>query len=49
MFKLYHRSRCKRNFKPVIDRKYPIEKIAEAYTYVASGQKKGNVLIVMDH
>ncbi|HEV8285771.1 MAG TPA: NAD(P)-dependent alcohol dehydrogenase [Chitinophagaceae bacterium] len=35
-------------FKPVIDRKYPLEKIAEAYTYVASGQKIGNVIITMD-
>jgi len=32
-------------FKPVIDRKYPLEKIADAYTYVASGQKIGNVII----
>ena len=36
-------------FKPVIDRKYPLEKIAEAYTYVASGQKIGNVIITMDN
>ena len=35
-------------FKPVIDRKYPIEKIAEAFTYVATGQKIGNVIITMD-
>lgn len=35
-------------FKPVIDRRYPLEKIAEAYTYVASGQKTGNVIITMD-
>ncbi len=35
-------------FKPVIDRKYPLEKIAEAYQYVASGQKLGNVIITMD-
>ena len=35
-------------FKPVIDRKYPLDKIAEAYTYVASGQKIGNVIIIMD-
>ena len=34
-------------FRPVIDRKYPFEKIAEAYTYVASGQKIGNVVITM--
>jgi len=38
----------KGNFKPVIDRKYPLEKIAEAYEYVASGQKIGNVVITMD-
>jgi len=36
------------SFKPVIDRKYPLNKIAEAYTYVASGQKIGNVVITMD-
>jgi len=36
------------NFKPVIDRKYPLDKIAEAYTYVATGQKIGNVIITMD-
>jgi len=29
----------------VIDRKYPLEKIAEAYAYLASGQKIGNVII----
>jgi NADPH:quinone reductase-like Zn-dependent oxidoreductase len=38
----------KGKFVPVIDRKYPLEKIAEAYTYVASGQKIGNVIITMD-
>ncbi len=38
----------KGNFKAVIDRKYPLEKIADAYTYVASGQKIGNVIISMD-
>lgn len=36
-----------KNFKPVIDRTYPIEKIAEAYQYVASGQKTGNVILSM--
>jgi len=35
-------------FRPLIDRKYPLEKIAEAFTYVASGQKIGNVIITMD-
>ena len=38
----------KGQFKPVIDRKYPMDKIAEAFTYVASGQKLGNVIISMD-
>ena len=32
-------------FKPVIDRVYQPEQIAEAYTYVMSGQKTGNVII----
>ena len=36
------------NFKPVIDRIYPLEKITEAFTYVASGQKIGNVIITMN-
>lgn len=36
------------NFKPVIDRKYPIDKITEAFKYVASGQKIGNVIISMN-
>ena len=38
----------KGKFSPVIDRKYPLEKIAEAYSYVASGQKIGNVIITMN-
>ena len=37
----------KGNFKPVIDRVYPLEKISEAFTYVATGQKIGNVIITM--
>lgn len=35
-------------FKPLIDRKYPLDKIAEAFGYVASGQKLGNVIVTMD-
>jgi len=35
-------------FKPVIDRQYPIEKISEAFAYVATGQKIGNVIVTMD-
>ncbi len=38
----------KGNFKPVMDRVYPLDKIAEAFTYVAAGQKIGNVIITMD-
>jgi NADPH:quinone reductase-like Zn-dependent oxidoreductase len=38
----------KGSFRPVIDRKYPLDKIAEAFTYVGTGQKIGNVIITMD-
>jgi len=34
-------------FKPVIDRTYPIEEVSEAYEFVASGQKTGNVILSM--
>jgi len=32
-------------FRPLIDRHYPLEDIAAAYEYVASGQKVGNVIL----
>ena len=35
-------------FKPVIDRRYPLEKIAEAYNFVVTGQKTGNVVIILE-
>jgi NADPH:quinone reductase-like Zn-dependent oxidoreductase len=35
-------------FRPVIDRRYRLDQIVEAYTYVETGQKTGNVVISVE-
>jgi NADPH:quinone reductase-like Zn-dependent oxidoreductase len=36
-------------FRPVIDRSYPLAEIVQAYRYVETGQKVGNVVIIVEH
>jgi len=35
-------------FRPVIDRSYPLERAAEAHAYVDTGRKKGNVVLTVE-
>ncbi|MFD6304643.1 zinc-binding dehydrogenase [Streptomyces sp. NPDC060223] len=34
-------------FRPLINRRYPLEEIVDAYRYVETGQKAGNVVITV--
>jgi NADPH:quinone reductase-like Zn-dependent oxidoreductase len=35
-------------FRPLVDRRYPLEQIADAYRYVETGRKIGNVVISVE-
>jgi NADPH:quinone reductase-like Zn-dependent oxidoreductase len=35
------------SYRPVVDRTYPFDELREAYAYVDTGRKVGNVVVVM--
>lgn len=35
--------------KPVIDRRYPLSKVPEAFRYFGEGHAKGKVVITLEH
>ncbi|GAB3900199.1 hypothetical protein GCM10029964_087210 [Kibdelosporangium lantanae] len=37
------------DFTPVVDRRYALDQIVDAYRYVETGQKIGNVMITVAH
>ncbi|HEY6568237.1 MAG TPA: NAD(P)-dependent alcohol dehydrogenase [Actinomycetota bacterium] len=44
----FHEMLASGDFKPVIDRSYPLDQIVDAYRYVETGRKIGNVVITVD-
>ncbi|MDX1545041.1 MAG: zinc-binding dehydrogenase, partial [Christiangramia sp.] len=37
------------NYRPLIDRTYPMEQVKEAFEYVMTGRKIGNVILSINH
>jgi len=48
MMKYFQGLMASGEFKPLIDRTYPLDEIVAAYRYVETGQKVGNVVIIVN-